>query len=354
MTWWLILILSLCGAAILLVAVGLLVGEVFFSIGIPRLSGLRNRKRNDGRPTPSYWQKAEKEIREPTPQELSAMSGSKRVVEELCGKEQREGQRFILAQNPERIYQKSHDGLILCAHYVDVPNAKATILMTHGYRSHPMNDFSTAVPAFAAAGCACLMLHQRAHEESEGRYICYGAKEKYDVQMWSEYLAKRFPGRPIVYDGVSMGAATVMMASGLDLPPEVRAIIADCGYTTPKAIFSHVLRRYYRLPPRPVLFFATPVVKRRAGFDIGGAEADTREALKHNRLPILFAHGLADDFVSCRMSEENYAIAKENCEAELFLVPNADHGLAYIIDRPGYIAAINRLFKRAGIDAVVE
>ena len=33
--------------------------------------------------------------------------------------------------------------------------------------------------------------------------------------------------------GISMGCATTLMAAGLDLPDNVKGIIADCGFTSP-------------------------------------------------------------------------------------------------------------------------
>ena len=45
-----------------------------------------------------------------------------------------------------------------------------------------------------------------------------------------------------------MGAATVLMASSLDLPENTRGIVADCGFTTPWEIMAHVACLLYTSP----------------------------------------------------------------------------------------------------------
>ena len=256
----------------------------------------------------------------------------------------------------ERITIESHDGLKLAGHLFAVENPRGIVIMAHGYRSSAPFDFSGAVQDFNAMDFSCLLIDQRAHGYSEGKYIGFGATERYDVVNWAKYCENRWPELPVVMDGVSMGAATVVMGCSVGYPKNVRAIIADCGYTTPGAICKRTLKRWFKLPPFPVYYAAKVFVKLMAGYDLDGVstEDSIRKMLRENPIPVLFAHGKRDDFVPPEMSEENHRVFENNGLSEIFLSENADHGLAYVRDKAGYTEAILRLFEKAGIRSAVN
>ena len=104
------------------------------------------------------------------------------------------------------------------------------------------------------------------------------------------------------------GAATVMMTAGEPLPPNVRAIVEDCGYTTAWEEFRYQLKKTYGLPPFPVLYTADALLRRRAGFSLREASAAAQVA--HSRTPMLFIHGGKDAFVPFAMLDEVYAAAR--------------------------------------------
>ena len=169
-------------------------------------------------------------------------------------------------------------------------------------------------------------------------------KERFDCQSWARYAARRWGDRPLFLMGISMGAATVLMASGLELPPNTRGIVADCGFTTPWDIMAHVARRDYKLP-RALLWVLLSLLdllaRVAAGFSLKGA--DTRQALAHTQLPVLFLHGEKDDFVPVSMTEENYyACASPKA---LRLVPGAEHAQSFGVDTPGCEEAIQRFLE---------
>ena len=148
----------------------------------------------------------------------------------------------------------------------------------------------------------------------------------------------------VLFMGISMGAATVLMASGLELPPNTRGIVADCGFTTPWDIMAHVARRDYKLP-RALLWVLLSLLdllaRAAAGFSLKGA--DTRQALAHTQLPVLFLHGEKDDFVPVSMTEENYhACASPKA---LRLVPGAEHAQSFGVDTPGCEETIQRFLE---------
>jgi len=258
------------------------------------------------------------------------------------------GTKWIFEKEPEDVSITSYDGLKLAGHYIDVPDKKCIILMVHGFRSCGLFEFSCVAKWYHDHGCAMLLVDHRAHNCSEGKYRCFGVRERYDIRDWAVYLNKRFPGVPVIFDGVSMGASTVMMAAGLELPENVRAIIADCGYTTPYDIFDAVMRPKLGALTVPVLNITDAVLHRRLGFRF--KECDTRVELKKCKLPVIIAHGTGDTFVPCRMSCDNYEATKDGGNVTLLLAEGAEHGLSYMTIKDRYTAEIVKLIERCSAE----
>ena len=119
----------------------------------------------------------------------------------------------------ERVTVRSHDGLKLAGKYYEGAPGAPLMLFFHGYRSTAERDGSGGFQLCREKGWHILMVDQRAHGESEGGTITFGVRERYDCQTWARYAAKRMgPETPVFLWGVSMGAATVLMASDLSLP----------------------------------------------------------------------------------------------------------------------------------------
>lgn len=237
----------------------------------------------------------------------------------------------------------SHDGLKLRAKYYGAETPRAAVLLFHGYRSSGYNDFSVIVRRYLAAGYSVLIVDERAHGESEGKYIGFGVLERLDCVRWAREAAARFGcGMPLVIHGLSMGASTVLMASGEELPDSVRGIIADCGFTSPKAILSAVVRQRNRVPPFLIVPAAGVWFRLLAHYGI--RECSTTEALKKNTRPVLLIHGEADDFVPYFMGVENRDAAGEN--AVFVSVPGALHGMSYLVDRERCEKELDAFFDR--------
>lgn len=252
----------------------------------------------------------------------------------------REGRAYIASCKKEVLEITSFDGLKLKARFLPIENMRAIVIMVHGFRSNAVHDFSCAVQSFHEMGFSCLLIDQRAAGESEGKYICYGRKEKYDVRDWAKLLLEKYPHIPVILDGVSMGAATVLHASGLELPENVKGIIADCGYTSAFEMFEKYLRVDFKLPKFP--FFYTAAFAARVFLGFGFKGDSPIEAVGNSKLPIFFAHGKADTLVPYEMSVRNYEAARKSCEAQLFSVDDAGHGLCFLVDRAGYTERLEK------------
>lgn len=239
-----------------------------------------------------------------------------------------EGRDWVNDHNPEQVSITSNDGLELKGNLICAKNPKRTVLCVHGFRGQGICDFGAVCSFYYEQDCNLLIIDQRSHGASDGRYITFGIKERYDVASWTSFLNEKLGDKlPIILDGVSMGAATVLMASGLELPSNVRGIIADCGFTSPREIFKHVAKEYYHLPSFPLIPIFGLLCRTVAGFNMD--DTNTKEALAKNTRPVLFVHGESDRFVPSYMSRENY----EECKADRYIetVPGAGHGQSYLV-----------------------
>ena len=176
-----------------------------------------------------------------------------------------------------------------------------------------------------------LLVDQRAHGKSGGKTITFGVLERFDVLTWAEEVVRRFGAETeILLSGVSMGAASVLMASSLPLPANVRGILADCPYSSPKGIIEKVVSDHH-LPGWGVYPFVRLGARLFGGFDSSAASAIG--AVGEAKVPILLAHGEEDTFVPCGMSRE---IAAAKASVRFFTYPGADHGLSYFSDPVRY------------------
>lgn len=222
---------------------------------------------------------------------------------------------------------KSFDGLRLFGRYYD-NNSHKTMILFHGYRSVPTRDFSCAIKMYTEFGFNVLLVDQRAHGKSEGKLITYGVKERKDVLSWVNFVNENYNPEKIALGGMSMGATTVLLACGLDLPKNVKCVVADCGFTSPVDIIKIVAKKSFSVNATfflPILDFCCRIFGRFSIYNIS-----TPKELQKSDLPVILIHGKEDGFVPCEMSKEAYDAIPER--AELVLVDGADHGLAFLVE----------------------
>lgn len=238
----------------------------------------------------------------------------------------------------EKVEITSHDGLKLAGRYYHVSDNGLLAICIHGYRGTAIRDFCGGSRLFGARGQNILLIDQRAHSESGGHTITFGVKERLDCLDWINYAIKRFGSDvKIILYGTSMGAATVVMASGLDLPENVVGIVADSPYTSPKEIILKVMGRD-KLSTKflyPLVALGALVFGRFSLTACNGADA-----VKNTKVPILLIHGEDDRFVPKEMSLE---IANANTKmTERVTFPDAGHLLSYIGDMERYEETIRQ------------
>ena len=249
--------------------------------------------------------------------------------------------RILLETPYERVTVRSHDGLKLVGKFYEGKPGAPLILFFHGYRSTAERDGSGGFQLCREQGWHIMMPDQRAHGESEGDTITFGVRERLDCLAWARYAAKRMgPDTPVFLWGISMGAATVLMAADLPLPETVRGIVADCGYDTPAWIVRETIRRR-RWPLFPLYPFTALGARLFGGFSV--TETSALDCVRRARLPILLIHGQADHVVPCGMARS----LRDACasQVELLTVPGADHGISWYVDMPAYQKALLRFME---------
>ena len=235
---------------------------------------------------------------------------------------------------------RSHDGLTLQGKYYEYAPGAPIELMFHGYRGTAERDLSGGVQRCFKLGRSALIVDQRCACASEGSVITFGINEHKDCLLWIDRMLQRFgPDVKIILTGLSMGASTVLMAAGKELPPNVIGVLADCGYNSAKDIILSVIGNM-GLPAKLCYPFVKLGAKLYGHFDL--EETSPQEALKHCRIPVIFFHGESDDYVPCEMSKINY----EACASrkKLVLVPGAGHGLSYPVAPETYLREVREFF----------
>ncbi len=263
-----------------------------------------------------------------------------------------ERKAFMLAQDHREISQMSFDNLKLHAtffpaleEYVDktemAAGKKKAVICFHGYTSKGMSDYIGLSDYYLKRGYAMLLPDARAHGESEGEYIGFGCLDRKDALVWIHWLIQEVgEDVEIVLHGTSMGGATVLMTSGLELPAQVKGIVSDCGFTSPKEVFTHVLNSMYHLPAFPVIQGADIMNKKLAGY--GMDECNAKREVAQAKDPILFIHGSNDTFVPTHMCNEIYDCCVS--PKKKLIVEGAAHAESYYKDTEKYEQALNEFF----------
>ena len=245
---------------------------------------------------------------------------------------------FLKNYGYERIVQRSVDKHMLAADLYTVENAKGTVILCHGFQGYAYCDCGVQARHFVEEGYNALVIYQRAHFESEGKNICFGIKERYDCLGWIKIINERFGcDKPLYLYGVSMGAATVLMTSGFDLPKNIKCIIADCGFTSPYEIFKSATKVF------TMLKIAQFIVYIFAGYNI--KQYSTLKAMETNEIPVIFFHGLKDSFVPPAMTEKNYNACK--AKKEMYLIPEAKHTQSLLINPDFYWSKVDDFMKKS-------
>ncbi len=249
----------------------------------------------------------------------------------------------LASTKTEDIQITASDGTTLIGHFYHSNSPKRIIIAMHGWRSSWTRDFGLVSNFWKENDCSILFVEQRGQNGSGGEHIGFGLIERYDCLDWVNYVKNNCdPTIPVYLAGISMGASTVLMASGMDLPSCVHGIIADCGFTSPRDIWKHVVNKNLKLVyigPREMI--ADEMFRKK--LNMKTSEYSTIKAMEKCSVPILFIHGAKDKFVPIHMTYKNYLAC--NSPKRLFVAPGAGHAMSYFHEKEGYERATKEFWN---------
>ena len=236
----------------------------------------------------------------------------------------------------EEVEIQSKDGLTLRGRYFEKYKGAPIELMFHGYKGSAKRDMAAGIKRAFSVGRNALLVDQRGSGLSDGNIITFGVKEKDDCLRWIDFMIDKF-GKDvrIVLTGISMGAATVMLASSENLPSNVISVLADCGYSSGKEMIIKVINDMH-LPGSLLYPFVRLGGIMFGHFDV--EKASPYKSVQNAKVPIIFIHGGKDDYVPFYMSEKLYNVCCS--QKKLVIIPDAYHGVAYPENPTMYINAI--------------
>ena len=193
-------------------------------------------------------------------------------------------------------------------------------------------------------GYAVLLPDHRAHGESEGKLICFGAKEAEDLRLWCRHLTDDLGFEKLLLHGVSMGASAVVIAASGNTAGLCGAV-SDCAYTSGRDMFAYVAKQMLRLPLFPLLNMTLLAARIFCGADL--KKRSPIEAVKKASVPLLFIHGTEDKFVPTEMAHRLYSACKS--EKRLLLFEHAHHAESAELEPKRYYGEIAAFMKKVGM-----
>jgi len=251
-------------------------------------------------------------------------------------------ERFSRLKKQE-VHILSDDGLRLCGYVIENdPSSKHWAIIVHGY-TVSMLISTQYIDLFQSEGFNILLIDQRRHGNSEGKYTTYGYYEKYDIAAWVRWILHSYGTEcSIGLHGQSLGGSTVLEYLSI-VHPNVKFVVADCPFSDMKQLVRHQARTVYRLPASPILPIINMMLKSRAGFSM--EQVSPLQVVEHCHLPALFIHGTKDNYVPTYMSEQLYE--HKAGPKNLLLVEGAIHGNAYAVAPKEYSEAVRLLIHQA-------
>lgn len=245
--------------------------------------------------------------------------------------------------DPIIVHIKSRDGLVLKGRLYkkQTSKPKAVVVAVHGFHSTGLRDMGRFADMYLRNGFDFLIISQRSHFDSEGEYLTFGVKESQDVLDWVNIVRKIYtPEIPIILHGVSMGAATVLITSGIyenrlegNSKPNIACCIADSPYTDILSQAGYLLGNRHSIIKSILigLFKANMCLRAK----VKARDASPLAIMKNINVPVMFIHGKDDRYVLPDNSVRLYEACNSNIK-KLLLVEGAGHVCSYVIQPDEY------------------
>lgn len=220
-------------------------------------------------------------------------------------------------------------------------NSDKWVIVCHGYNGSAIKQCENAIN-FYNCGFNLIIPDARGHGKSEGEYIGLGWHDRLDILKYIDRIIRENPNAKIILYGCSMGASTVLMTAGEEIPKNVKAVVADCGYSSAWNELSYQLKKFLYLPSFPFLNFMSFITKIKAGYKL--QDADAVKQIKKCKIPVLIIHGSKDKFVPTKMADVLYDAA--TCQKEKLIIQNAAHVQSSVVNPTLYQTTINNFIEK--------
>lgn len=254
-----------------------------------------------------------------------------------------EGRKW-LEENKEtkELSINSFDGTKLKAIYLNQETNK-TIICVHGYMAKGgMWDYGASIKFLSSTGYNLLIVDDRSHGKSDGKYIGFGVLDSKDINEWAKFLVKEYKQETIVLYGISMGAATVLNVPSCDYPSQIKGIVADCGFASGYEEVSYQIKVMYHLPAFPLIPLSDMWLKLLAKYSL--KEKEAYKSISKFKGKLLLIHGDRDLFVRTQDVYKIYENA--NCDKDLLVVNGASHAKSYLLDKETYEKKFKELLNK--------
>lgn len=250
---------------------------------------------------------------------------------------------WVANQEFELLEMKSRDGLLLQGYFLEAEKpTNKLVIAAHGYLGRGSDMGLYGQHYYEDLGYHFFTADSRGHGRSEGDYYGFGWPDRLDYVDWINLLVDKLgEDTEIILHGLSMGAATVLMTAGEELPDNVKVVVADSPYTSVQDLFSYQIKRMFHLPSFPFIHSTSLVTKAKAGYSF--TEASALKQVKKIDVPVLYITGDADTFVPTEMTRELFENTKS--KAEIVTFEGANHGESFVMDEEKYMKVLTTFLK---------
>lgn len=217
------------------------------------------------------------------------------------------------------------------------------VIITHGYSANRWEGLAYA-NIYYELGYHVYLYDMRYHGNNEKSFCSMGYYEHMDIIAIAEELRRRYGNEiEIGLHGVSLGAASSILA--LRLWQDFSFCVADCGFCDLKLLMKYLAGKWFHIPG----IFVYPV----AGIGVwmyhfNLLKIKPMEALLANRkTPVMFIHGLADDFIPLEHSEKLYEAAQGY--KEIHMIEGAEHARSVLHAPEEYKKLVADFLKRISV-----
>ena len=218
------------------------------------------------------------------------------------------------------------------------------LIYSHGHTSNKISA-SKYADAYIQLGFTVITYDLRAHGENAKDICSMGGYESQDLMYLIDDTYSRYGDVSILgLQGESMGSSTSLNALKYSAD-KIDFIVADCGMQSLKYMVHDMYNDIYLYP-----FGTCADIGFKVLYGIDDAEVSGIDALKGKKVPILFVHGGADDWIDTQNSIDMYEEAKKYCYTELWIVEGAKHARSrQVAGLEAYKEHINTFLKNANV-----